>query len=501
MGRILFFRGEFKMPLRLRWCRIAVAFASFAGLASLGCASGGRPLGSTSADAPGACTTLAGGPIPGGQFTFAATQPVDPSHAPVPRNDSEAILFSLLYKNLVELDCRGEKRGGLAKDWRYSEETGEWILELAEGVDASRVRRAWLSTRHAVDRIGARGEDRPSWVWDGLHGKTIRTESEDRILTIATDPSKEDLPELLSLPPFAVPRREATELASQTWPLGWPLGMSEFLEMDPSFESTLVWRRADASGAGPDEIRFLVASKSDPRDLVPSQADAIFVRDREVVRYFEGLAEVVVTPFPWNRLYLLVTPDEAFAVSLGAEVPRDLADNVVLAEARTAFDRTVEYEDILKRSLTLRPFLPGTTGLSPDRLEAAFGQDAHARVLYPEEDDDARAIAERIAFLWAGETGGLLRVVGASRERFAAELWIGLDTAYVVPVERLPGEDLKRQHLLGSAPWIEDTGAALPLVETRGALVTRAGLAGVYADYDGVPRLDRAGWTARRNDP
>ena len=38
-------------------------------------------------------------------------------HAPVPRNDSERLVFRQLYATLLRIDCTGAVRAGLAERW------------------------------------------------------------------------------------------------------------------------------------------------------------------------------------------------------------------------------------------------------------------------------------------------------------------------------------------------------------------------------------------------
>src|SRR5438477_3560095 len=49
--------------------------------------------------------------------TIGLTEPVDPAHAPVPRNDAERLVFPQLYETLLQVDCEGRIVPGLARSW------------------------------------------------------------------------------------------------------------------------------------------------------------------------------------------------------------------------------------------------------------------------------------------------------------------------------------------------------------------------------------------------
>src|SRR5205814_477497 len=54
-----------------------------------------------------ACLIAAGRPASRDTVAIALTDPVDPAHAPLPRNVAERFVFAQLYETLVRVDCQG----------------------------------------------------------------------------------------------------------------------------------------------------------------------------------------------------------------------------------------------------------------------------------------------------------------------------------------------------------------------------------------------------------
>ncbi|HZH79676.1 MAG TPA: ABC transporter substrate-binding protein, partial [Gemmatimonadales bacterium] len=76
------------------------------------------------------CTLAAGPVVARDTVTLAVTAPVDPAHAPLPRNDAERLVFAQLYESLLRLDCQGRTLPGLAKSW--SQDGDRWTFTLRE---------------------------------------------------------------------------------------------------------------------------------------------------------------------------------------------------------------------------------------------------------------------------------------------------------------------------------------------------------------------------------
>src|SRR6516164_8204874 len=64
--------------------------------------------------------------------TVALSEPVDPSHAPYPSNESERLLFRQMYETLVRVDCEGHAVPGLAASWRFDDAAKKWIVTLRQ---------------------------------------------------------------------------------------------------------------------------------------------------------------------------------------------------------------------------------------------------------------------------------------------------------------------------------------------------------------------------------
>jgi hypothetical protein len=477
---------------RARDSAAALAAAALLGAALTGgCAGGGGARGARPA-LEDACVRVPGDAGSDGSFTFALRSGFDPRapFRPVPRSDGEAIVLALAYETLLDLDCEGRLVPALAEKFELSEELDAWRFELrrdvafssGEPLDAGAVERALSRSRRNAAALLEPG--RNFWFWRGIRGRAIRAAG-GAVLLVET-PEEPELPLLLALPAFAIVHPDAGGR--------WPPGTRGTLEgpRTRGGETTLVWRResrdvagggsgasAGARAAAPGSITFRIEEDADPRDLVTAGVDAFFVRDREAVRYLERVEGFRVTPFPWSRLYVLLVPDARLARSLPLDL-EDLARSSTIAPAR--------------------PAAPLALSLDGERRDAAAETPGRARIVFPDGDADARALAARIASL--ATRGGTAAPVAAGLAwpgEFLSAVTGGAETAYVLPVfPRLPGEGMLRTELLRCAPWLERGGEAIALVETRGHLVSREGLCGIYAGFDGLPRLDRAGWDRGR---
>jgi hypothetical protein len=404
-------------------------------------------------------------------FTFVLTQGIRPENVPVPTNDSEAILFALTYPTLLEADCDGKLAANLADAWDPLPQDSSWTFRLghrATFANGSRlepvdVKETWTDGR-------GRQPPRPPWMREVIRPASIRVLDDGRLLVRAPAVFA-DLPAFLTHPAWAILRDDVPP-----WPLGTRGTLVEPQDISTTDAGDCVWDRGDRSSAGAARIVFRVMRGIDPRDAVQTGADAFFVRDRRVLGYLEQAEGFRVTPFPYSRLYVMVTPDANLARRLESEDIDDLARRVAIGEARPARDAEEFRVENGKRRGTSR--------------------DVRDRILFPRGDRDARAIAERFSFLWTRGRGTSPAIAPKKPSDFWRELRDGGDRVYVLPVfPRLPGsEQLRRSELLRAAPWLREHGGAVPLIETRGHLVTREGLTGFEAGYDGMPRLDRAGW-------
>ena len=87
------------------------------------------PLAPALAHADTACLIAAGRPASRDTVTIALTEPVDPAHAPLPRNVAERFLFAQLYETLIHVDCQGRVLPALAGSWEQGA-AGRWTVTL-----------------------------------------------------------------------------------------------------------------------------------------------------------------------------------------------------------------------------------------------------------------------------------------------------------------------------------------------------------------------------------
>jgi hypothetical protein len=421
-------------------------------------------------------------PSDGSTFTVGLTDRVNFRHAPIPANDSEAILFRLLYETLVEVDCEGKARPGLARSWEIGERE-TWTFLPRESFRfhgevrlAGRLGRGDLGEREPV-----REEEDPRpepGRWPRKAMRITLTEGGAGSLHVHPYSSRDDILYLLDHPTLSFGHRGVFRMGPERIGLGT---LGEFSgDGDRTGAWTLRWSPAKGVAApAPEEIHFRVLPGTDPRDLAGADVDLIPLRDREAIDFFARTTDFVLTPMPFTPIYFLITRDENLSALADDAMIEDLARRVVRAEGRPA-------ETISAIRVSGRDGDPGAPGGEPGR-----------RILYPEPDRDARVIAERFAALTPGGSGPV--VTGLRHRAFHSSLHAGSDAAYVLPVRlRNPRQTILREEILSAAPWIVGRGGtAIPLVETRAVLATRPGLVGIDCGYDAVPRLEHAGWEPR----
>jgi hypothetical protein len=394
-----------------------------------------------------------------GGFVVALAQAVDADHAPLPRNESEAVLFALAYETLTEVDCAGRVSPGLAEWWEASADSLTWSFRLRRDgrrppVDALAVHDSWITTRRL-----AREGDRPSWPWAVVRLGSVRAVEEDllQLTTLAPSP---DLPALLALPEFAVVLR-ARDAAPGAWPAGTGGRISD--PEAPAAARRIVWEPAGRGGA----IALDVRPGGDPRDLASSGADAFL--SGEHGSFVAGLGEWVVSELPPSREYWLLTRPGSPGDSLAASLP------------------PTDWTAALRTPAV--PLRVPAIGAPPGTTEPPRGP---VEVVYPDEDADAAALAARVV---AASGSGAAVSRGLLAEDYRRALGEGGSAAYVVAVAPPPAPSFRRVQLETLAPWL-DEGRAVPILAIRGSVATRAGIGGIAAGHDGTLRLRHAGWSA-----
>jgi hypothetical protein len=205
---------------------------------------------------------------------------VDLTHAPVPTNDGERLLFRNIFPTLVSIDCEGTAHPELASAW-YADVPGRrWIFTLADSSDAAGPR--------AADRIISDWQLRRSEV-SALGVQSASVDSNGHLVVTMRD-SLDSLPTLFADPVLSITR--------------------EIPNRRP--------------------VNFIAKPHSDPRDLLDSGADLLVSRDPALVEYAGGKSGFTLFPLPWSRTYIMVQP--AGSTSL----PRTVAGDAVRADSRIA---------------------------------------------------------------------------------------------------------------------------------------------------------------------
>ncbi len=415
----------------------------------------------------------------GGAIVVALAEGVDPAHAPTPTNDSERLVFRNFYETFVRVDAEGALHAGLASRWERSNDGLEWTFTLREGarfwdgtpLEPVDVRLAWMATER---RDRAAGRDRP---WSSLEGgaEAVAARDDGRLTVRLAAPG--DTPAFFAHPALAVADRRRGE--------AWPVGTGAF-------------RAPSGPGrAGPDlvclpneqrmrdgspwvRLVFRARPGADPRDFPADGVDTFLARNRAALSYYATVPGWVATALPADRFYALFVPD---AMPPGTAV---LWRGAVSDEARTELASHVVLSDAA-------PATGASGGGAPSDPPGAQAKCA-ARVTYRADDDDARRIAERLAFLGSRRCAEPTdsRAIPLPPAGFERAILLREEGPFVAALDASDPDDAAR---------LAERGDVIPLVTTRANLVMRAGLAGVEIDGDGAVRFDRAGWAAEASAP
>ncbi len=429
-----------------------VAISSTVCVTTLAC--GGRAgIAPLDADPSGRCVvaaTASAAPRPD-TIVVALRGPVDPAHAPVPRNDAERLLFRHLYETLTAVDCEGRIQPRLAERWLADDDSLRWTFVLR--ADA----RFWDGAAVAAEDVLAGWGDEVA----RRLGTTVRAVGDSAIVIDLAAPRRA-MPSLLAAPLFAV--RKPTGAAI------WPLGTGPFRRIGPATGGEIVIR---ATAGETPVIRFRTVPPSrDARDLLDSGIDVLLVSRRSVLEYVTGRSEFAAVALPWNRTYVLLAAGaivgegrgrgQGRGRSLGAALARD----AVRVDARAAkppfwWERRESCESVL---VDARPRPLGTA----------------ARIAYRRSDPVARALAERLVAVSAMQE---VAAVGVAAAEYDRSLAAGAEHAYVVGLPR---------HVLDPCShavpgWVTHL---VPLIDTRSWLVTRRNVGPIAIEWDGIPRIE-----------
>jgi hypothetical protein len=462
-----------------------------------------------------AACTLVPAPAPHRDtITVPLTHDVDPSHAPVPENESERVLFAQLYEPLVRVDCLGQPYPGLAESWRADSSGRRWTFTLRDDahfwdgtpVTSRDVAASWAARASSMDTDAAS-------LFSTLFGASVQID-DARTLTIILSRPHPTVPLWLARPELAVVKRDQ----NTTWPQGTGAYRIDDASSETSRGASAPQRTINArasTAAGTRVLRFRLVSSTDARDLLDAGIDVLMTSAPAVLEYAATRPDFIAAPLPWDRTYVLLSPMrvEPDTTPAGSAFRAALARDAVRAQARASvgpywWDDTSACTEAMTARST-----PTSVGMR--------------RIVYPRGDRVARDLADRLVALAALDSSSAPRAAmlaslvpgiaardarviaaGLPPAEFTAELGKGRDLAYVLPVPRralapceqarsliaaigwaLPGLDRDVVPPSStSATALPALGRALvPLIDTRSSLIVRRGVGNVVVDWDGTP--------------
>jgi len=370
-------------------------------------------------------------------ITVGLTDPVDPRHAPIPRNDAERLVFRHLYETPVRVDCEGHALPALAESWVRDDGGRRWTLRLRDGAQF------W---------DGAPVTSRDLVFGRGGAGYTLGA-PETRVVTMMLARPTDEVPPVLGDPALAV-----AKAAPDT---SWPIGTGAYW----ATSATTTAQEIRAQTSRGDTLVFRLVASGDARDLLDAGVDLLVTRDRALREYAATLKDRTVVALPWDRTYVFVTSEAGGTRFDGLE-------QAVRAEARRPPPEGGFWW------LDLRPCgMGGTASGSPP---ASAGQ---RRILYARSDPTARELAGRLA--------ALTRAVATARsnDELSAAVAAGKDGGggggYIVALPRMTADPCRAAQAL-LPQW---TATITALVDTRPTAIVRRGVARWALDHDGTIHL------------
>jgi hypothetical protein len=302
---------------------------------------------------------------------------VDVSHAPIPTNRSERLLFREFYPTLVRVDCEGNVRPGLAVSWTADSVRRTWTFALKDKA------LSWDSRSEAASQVLLSWRERlPALRQAGIAAETAQP---DGSLTVTMRDALDSVPRIFGDPALAV------SPGSDPRPWRIDAGLS--------------------AGKHPSLITYRVAPDVDPRDALDRGTDLLVTDDPALLEYASGKPGFSALPLMWSRTYILVQPSGAPPLRPSA------GSDAVRAEARPA-QPPFWWDD--------------SSRCAPAPIQVAGP--ASSRVVYVRGDRVARGLAERIVALASDRTD--LRAASLGATEFANSLSSGSDAAYILAVPR-----------------------------------------------------------------
>ncbi|HYT63708.1 MAG TPA: ABC transporter substrate-binding protein [Gemmatimonadales bacterium] len=382
-------------------------------------------------------------------ITIGLTEPVDPRHAPLARNDAERIVFRHLYETPVRVDCQGNVLPELTEKWVRDDDGRRWTFRLRDGA-------------HYWDGAPVTAQD----VVYGKGGVGYTLGALDpRVVTVALAKPRDDVPAVLGDATLAV----AKAAPDSSWPIGtghyWATsGTTTPQEIRAHSEhgDTLVFRLAAPAPPAPRAPRAPPAS-GDARDLLDAGVDLLVTRDRALRDYAATLPNLAIVALPWDRTYVFVTAEASGSRFDGLE-------QAVRAEARRA-EGGFWWLDLRACGVA------SGQGISPPLLPPVTA--TPRRILYARSDPTARELAGRLAALTHAATAA------RAPDDLSAAVAGGKEWGYVVALPRITTDPCRAaKDLLPS--WAATITA---LVDTRATAIARRGVARWTVDLDGTAHL------------
>lgn len=443
------------------------------GLTTGGCAS--APAGSGGVAGPDACVILPSGT---GRDTvwIGVPDPIPPHRFDQPAGRGAEILVAAVQETLVETDCHGQPVPALASRWSSDASRRIWSFVLrpdavftdGSPVDARGVAAAWIEA-------GRRAAP-------GTHTARARVQNVEvtgtRELTVELD-------EPADVAVFADP-----SLGVRRYVDSWPVGTGPYEIVRPARrwadrEVLVKLELSDAAasrwGDLPHALHFLgMESSDDLRTALDLGIDAVVSRESGVLDYARALGGFEFTPLPWDMTHSLVAPAATANVTVPDSARASLARDAVRVDAIAAPLATAEGADE-----------PST------RRSRDPSAGSSARIVYLEDDDVGRGIAERLVALAAREERapwldarlprGVLRTQGLSLGDFMRALQTGGEAGYMIQVtEETRREVMAAVSRIGVGPA---EAILTPLIMTRRTLIHRPWVGPLRIDAKGALRF------------
>lgn len=471
------------------------------------------------------CDLLEGTPLPGGHFQIALTDTVSPGRAPIPHNPSERLVFAQLYETLVNVDCDGTLRPGLAEFWACTEDSTVWVFTLREEArlwDGTRITPFEVKEAWTVNQDCPRTRTTVSpWSWFNAKAKSISI-LDARRLAIQLPEPQADFPLLLAHPSTAI----ALPKDGWTWPVG--SGPCRLQATTPAPLPKLQCRPNQNHPQPPnwDTLTFLVDPVRDSRDFIGLDFDLLLVRDQSALSFYQQAPGYVAVPLPWDRLYLLVVNPE---LTTG---PAEL-----WTEALNAINPEADMTTVSARSWSDIVFPAGATVDCPQLAgPVAMGRSAKRHwnlpeyqlaadaLVFDQNDSGAEEIAHRIGAL----TPEPIRVLGmpSGAASFALD-WQMAGANLIRLDQHFATRCLQTATLLGKSAWIQKIALGenqfdrhgnenlidaqnltklaeegplqrlrrviYPVALCRPWFISKGHFSGIWLDFDGTPLLSGLG--------